>query len=62
MRVAVDRDTCVSHGQCEFAAPGSFMINDDGDLEVNENPPDSDREDVERAVAACPVRALTLVE
>jgi ferredoxin len=38
------------------------MINDDGDLEVNENPPDSDREDVERAVAACPVRALTLVE
>jgi ferredoxin len=62
MRVAVDRDICVSHGQCEFAAPDSFTINDSGDLEVNENPPESAREDVERAVAACPVRALTLVD
>jgi ferredoxin len=59
MRVSVDRDLCVAHGQCEYAAPEQFTINDDGDLELDENPPDSAREQVLRAVAACPARALS---
>lgn len=58
MKIIVDRDVCVSHGQCEFAAPEVFTINDDGDLELDENPPDSERANVEAAIAACPVRAL----
>lgn len=59
MRVRVDRDVCVAHGQCEYNDPDHFQINDDGDLELDENPPDSARDTVLRAVAACPVRALS---
>ena len=59
MRVTVDRDVCVAHGQCEYADPDHFQINDDGDLELDENPPDTARDSVLRAVSACPVRALT---
>jgi len=61
MKVSVDRGICVSHGQCEFAAPEVFTINDDGDLELDENPPESERTNVEQAIAACPVRALSSV-
>lgn len=59
MKVSVDRDVCVAHGQCEYNDPDHFQINDDGVLELDENPPDSAREIVLRAVAACPVRALS---
>lgn len=59
MKVSVDRNVCVAHGQCEYNDPDHFMINDDGDLELDENPPDSAKETVLRAVSACPVRALS---
>jgi ferredoxin len=63
VRVVVDRDRCESHGQCEFAAPDIFSINDDGDLELlQESPPDGARRDVEEAARRCPTRALTLME
>lgn len=63
MRVVVDWDACESHGQCEFAAPEIFSINDDGDLEIlNETPPESERSNVEQAVRRCPTRALSLSE
>ena len=60
MRVIVDRTVCVGHGQCEVAAPEVFSVNDDGELELNENPPESERANVENAVRQCPVGALTL--
>ncbi|MFR9805993.1 ferredoxin [Pseudonocardia sp. RS010] len=59
MRVSVDRDVCVADGQCEYNDPDHFQINDDGELELDESPPDDSRESVLRAVAACPVRALS---
>ncbi len=62
MKIAVDRDLCESHGQCEFAAPEVFSINDDGDLEVlAASPPEAEREHVEQAVRRCPTRALSLI-
>jgi ferredoxin len=30
MRISLDRDVCVAHGQCEFVAPEVFMISGDG--------------------------------
>lgn len=61
MRVIVDWDLCESHGQCEFAAPEVFTIDDDGELQVlQENPPESERENVEQAVRRCPSRALAI--
>jgi ferredoxin len=61
MKIVVDWDKCESHGQCEFAAPEIFSINDDGDLDVlQESPPEFDRLLVEEAARRCPTRAITL--
>ncbi len=61
MKLVVDWDLCEGHGQCEFAAPDVFSINDNGDLEVLEGPlPGSELASVEQAVRRCPVRALKL--
>jgi ferredoxin len=59
MRVSVDRSLCVAHGQCEYNDPEHFTVNDDGELELDENPPDGAQENVLRAVSACPARALS---
>lgn len=61
MKVVVDWDLCESHGQCEFAAPEVFTIDDDGELQVlQESPPESERGNVEQAVRRCPSRALSI--
>ncbi|MET0887833.1 MAG: ferredoxin [Mycetocola sp.] len=60
MKIVVDWELCVGHGQCEFAAPDVFQINDAGVLELNENPDESERADVEQAIRRCPTRALSL--
>jgi len=61
VKVVVDWDLCEGHGQCEFAAPHLFTINDDGDLDVlDETPPESERAALEQAVRRCPTRALSV--
>jgi ferredoxin len=61
MKIVVDWDLCASHGQCEFAAPDVFQINDDGDLQVlDETPGPALRADVEQAIRRCPTRALRI--
>jgi ferredoxin len=64
MKIVVDRDKCVSLGICEGLAPNIFVLNDDGELEVDENAqvPAAEREGVRSAVSGCPVGALRLVE
>jgi ferredoxin len=63
MKVVVDWDLCEGHGQCEFAAPDIFTINDDGDLEVlDETPVESQRSALEQAVRRCPTRALSVAD
>lgn len=61
MKISVDWDLCEGHGQCEFAAPDVFSINDDGELDVvDEGPAEAQRANVEQAVRRCPTRALTI--
>jgi ferredoxin len=61
MKIIVDWDLCESHGQCEFAAPEVFSVDDNGDLQVlDESPPESERPNIEQAVRRCPTRALSL--
>jgi ferredoxin len=64
MKIVVDRDKCVSLGICEGLAPEIFVLNDDGELEVDESAPvpASEMERVRSAVSGCPVNALRLVE
>lgn len=60
MHVDVDLELCQVHGQCEFAAPDVFSIDDDGTVEWQTTPPESERAAVAEAVRLCPVQAITL--
>jgi ferredoxin len=64
MKIVVDRDKCVSLGVCEGLAPNIFVLNDDGELEVDESTPvpEEEWERVRSGVSGCPVSALSLVE
>ena len=58
--VSVDMDACQSHGQCEFAAEAIFQLGDDGELHYHADVADGDLPAVERAIRACPTRAISL--
>jgi ferredoxin len=62
MKVQVDMDVCQNYGQCVFAAPEVFDLDDAGDLVYQEVAEDSARPDVEAAVMACPVQAITILD
>lgn len=62
MRVAVDQEKCGLHGQCAFAAPELFSINEHDVLEYVEEIP-ADAEPRARAAASvCPTGAITVGE
>jgi ferredoxin len=60
MRVVVDLNKCQSYGQCVYAAPSVFRFHGEESLEYQYAPDEALREQVERAVAACPVQAITI--
>jgi ferredoxin len=62
VRVVVDLTKCADHGQCVFAAPAVFRLDEAGKL-VYEPEPDEDMRDlVEEAADVCPLQAITLVD
>ncbi|MFF2554044.1 ferredoxin [Nocardia sp. NPDC058058] len=59
MRVVVNPDLCVGNGLCEVVAPALFEVGDDGVARVlSPEIADSAIDLAERAVIACPARAL----
>lgn len=60
MKVTVDLDVCEGHGQCEFAAPDVFEVTDDGSVLYEAEPAESERANVVKAAAVCPVRAIVV--
>ncbi|MDH6543027.1 ferredoxin [Streptomyces sp. SPB4] len=66
MRLVVDLNRCQGYAQCAFLAPEVFAMHGDEALLYDPNPAkdgeaDAElRENVTRAVAACPVRAILL--
>lgn len=62
MRVEVDLDRCEAHGECTMAAPAVFELDDEDRLSYESEPPAGLRPQVERAVRACPVQAIRLVD
>ena len=61
MKVIVDLTTCDLHGLCVDAAPEVFEIAADGALRVlDEMPPESLRDKVEKAARECPTGAITI--
>jgi ferredoxin len=60
-KVIVDRGVCQDHGQCVFAAPEVFQLDQDGHLVVLiEQPDDALRDRCEDAADVCPVQAITI--
>jgi ferredoxin len=62
MKVIVDYDSCDAYGECVKACPEVFELTDDDDQVrlLQEEPDESLREKVNRAVAACPKAALRI--
>ncbi len=59
MRVVVDLAVCQGYAQCAFLAPEAFRLNGAEGLMYQPNPSDDLRRAVLRAVAACPVQAIS---
>lgn len=62
MKIRVDMDVCQHYGQCVFAAPEVFDLDDNGELVYQEVADEAARSDVEAAVMACPVQAITVLD
>ncbi len=61
IKVVVDRDVCQDHGQCVFAAPQVFELDEEGTLVVLQEEVGEDlRDNVEEAADVCPVQAITI--
>jgi ferredoxin len=61
MRIDVDMEVCQHYGQCVFAAPDVFDLDENAELRFQATASDDRHEDVEAAVAACPVQAITIL-
>ncbi|MHA5052988.1 ferredoxin [Streptomyces sp. SD15] len=61
MRLVVDLNRCQGYAQCAFLAPDVFSMHGDESLLYDPQADEQGRDEVERAVAACPVQAI-LVE
>lgn len=55
-------DKCEYHGQCTIAAPEVFDLVGEKELAYEPNPNESLRDDVEEAMDACPVQAISIEE
>ena len=62
MRVVVDELRCDAHGVCVDACPEVFALDDDDDKVrvLVEEPDESLREQLNRAVLICPKAAITI--
>jgi ferredoxin len=60
MKVHVDMNLCQSHGECVAIAPDVFELGDDDVLVWQEDVSDDRRADMEAAMNACPMAAITL--
>jgi ferredoxin len=58
MRIVVDLNRCQGYAQCCFLAPRAFKLVGEEGLMYDPEPDDSQREQILRAVAACPVQAI----
>ena len=59
LRIHIDRDLCVSFGDCIEAAPGVFEFDDEDIAVFVAEPGAITREEMIEACASCPVDALT---
>ena len=59
LEIDIDRDACMGSGNCTFAAPGVFELDDDSIARVVD-PQASSEEAVVTAARQCPTHAITV--
>jgi ferredoxin len=63
MNLTIDVAKCCGSGQCVMAAPDVFDQDDDGvAFLLDQTPPDTERANVDEAIASCPTGAITVVD
>lgn len=62
MRILVDLNKCLGYAQCVPLAPDVLKLSGEEALAYDPNPDDAQRLRVLRAVASCPVQAITMDE
>ena len=63
MKISLDVDRCMGHGQCELFAPAFFRIGDDDVVELLREPHPGDAAEAEAlrtAAQNCPERVISL--
>ncbi|MDA5282830.1 ferredoxin [Streptomyces sp. NPDC054904] len=60
MRLVVDLNRCQGYAQCAFLAPDVFSMHGEESLLYDPEADEEQRENVMRAVAACPVGAILI--
>jgi ferredoxin len=60
-RLVVDRDLCISSGNCAYVDPANFVLDDESMPVVSEMPVELTPELLE-AIEMCPTRAIRLEE
>jgi ferredoxin len=59
LRFSIDWDACNGHGQCVFASPSVFALDQTGDLTVLIVEPDESlRDEILDAAEVCPMQAI----
>ena len=58
MRIVVDLNKCLGYAQCVPLAPKALKLHGEEALMYDPNPDDSQRQQVLRAAASCPVQAI----
>ena len=59
LEVAIDRDVCMGSGNCIYAAPGVFDLDDDS-VAFIVDPAGSPEDNVITAARNCPTHAITV--
>jgi ferredoxin len=62
MKIEIDLDLCAGHGQCEFAAPGVFSLDENAEPSYVAEPGLEQAEDVRTAARVCPTRAIKVLD
>ena len=59
LRIEVDRDRCMGQGTCEFYAPNTFALDEDG-ISTVVDPEGDPEEKVLLAAQGCPTQAISV--
>ena len=61
LKIEIDRDLCIGAASCAMIAPQTFVLDDEGKVDLLDGQWD-DPATIEAAAESCPVRAIVLTQ